>query len=164
METTVRRLTPGEIPAALELAKKTFMEFEAPDYSQEGVDTFMAFASNPEYITALKSGQARSWGGFTPDGRLAGMLAMRTGDSHVSMVFTACEYHRMGVMRCIWSAMCAELRRDHPELREITLNASPYGLPFYLRIGLEPVDDELLTDGIRYTPMRYSLVPDEQAT
>lgn len=37
----------------------------------------------------------------------------------------------------------------------ITLNSSPYGLPFYKVIGFMPTDEEKTVNGIRFTPMEY---------
>ena len=42
-------------------------------------------------------------------------------------------------------------------MKRITLNSSPYGLPFYLRMGLYPTDMERTIDGIRFTAMAYDL-------
>lgn len=42
-----------------------------------------------------------------------------------------------------------------PSLEVLTLNSSPYGLPFYLAIGFEPTGEEREINGIRFTPMRY---------
>ena len=42
-------------------------------------------------------------------------------------------------------------------MREITLNASPYGKPFYLHLGFVPQSDEQEVDGIRFTPMKYTV-------
>ena len=39
----------------------------------------------------------------------------------------------------------------------ITLNSSPYGLPFYKANGFVPTDEEKTVNGIRFTPMRYEV-------
>lgn len=44
----------------------------------------------------------------------------------------------------------------------LTLNSSPYGLPFYLAIGFVPTGDEQEINGIRSTPMKY-VIPDQGA-
>ena len=43
------------------------------------------------------------------------------------------------------------------ELRRLTLNSSPYGLPFYLHAGFLPADEEKTINGIRFTAMTYDL-------
>ena len=42
-----------------------------------------------------------------------------------------------------------------PQAMELTLNSSPYGLPFYLRLGFFPLSEEQEINGIRFTPMKY---------
>ena len=37
---TIRRINSDEVEKALALALEVFMEFEAPDYKPEGVETF----------------------------------------------------------------------------------------------------------------------------
>lgn len=37
----------------------------------------------------------------------------------------------------------------------MTVNASPYGVPFYHKIGFRNLGEERQRDGILYTPMEY---------
>ncbi|MCR5316778.1 MAG: GNAT family N-acetyltransferase [Treponema sp.] len=39
----------------------------------------------------------------------------------------------------------------------VTLNSSPYGLPFYKARGFVPTDEEKTVNGIRFTPMKYTV-------
>ena len=39
------------------------------------------------------------------------------------------------------------------DLSEITVNAAPYAVGFYHKIGFIDLEKEKTTDGIRYTPM-----------
>ena len=48
-----------------------------------------------------------------------------------------------------------DVLKDNPSLEALTLNASPYGLPFYLAIGFVPLSEEKEMNGIRFTPMKY---------
>lgn len=48
-----------------------------------------------------------------------------------------------------------DIINENPILEEITLNSSPYGLPFYLAIGFIPLSDEQEMNGIKFTPMKY---------
>jgi predicted GNAT family N-acyltransferase len=44
--------------------------------------------------------------------------------------------------------------QDYPE-QTITVNSSPYGVPFYHALGFEDSDKEQTVNGIRFTPMKY---------
>ena len=46
------------------------------------------------------------------------------------------------------------LLEDYPD-ETITLDASPYRLPFCKAIGLVPTDEEKTVNGIRFIPMKY---------
>lgn len=156
MEYPIRRLRPEELETALELAMDTFMRFEAPDYGPEGVDAFRRdIIENPQFLEDCKNGQNRIWGAF--DGEtLVGIFGMR-GKSHICLVFTHQKYHRQGIATAIFRKLLADVRSENPELTRITLNSSPYGLPFYLHAGFRPTEAEKTINGIRFTPMEYLL-------
>ena len=42
-------------------------------------------------------------------------------------------------------------------IRCLTLNSSPYGLPFSHHAGFQPADVEKTINGIRFTTMTYDL-------
>ena len=156
MEYEIRRLTAAELPMAMELAWDTFLRFEAPDYGPEGVESFRrTVIENEEFLDKCRSGENRMWGAFDGD-QLIGLYGMR-GESHICLVFTHHAYHRKGVATALFHRVTEDLRKENPGLKRITLNSSPYGLPFYLHIGLYPTDMERTTDGIRFTPMAYDL-------
>ena len=139
----VRRLAPEEIPAALELCWRVFQEFEAPEYSPEGVAAFRASLDDEERTRKL------AFYGAFDGGRLVGVLCMRT-PQHIGGFFVDAAYHRRGIGRRLFEAM----RQDY-ETQVFTVNASPSAVEVYRRLGFTPTDTEQLTDGLRYTPMRF---------
>ena len=80
---------------------------------------------------------------------------MRSSKTHINLVFTKKEYHRRGIARSIFNYLLNDLLNENPFLEKITLNSSPYGLPFYLAIGFIPLSEEQEINGIRFTPMKY---------
>ena len=139
----VRRLSPEEIPAALELCWQVFLEFEAPEYPAEGVAAFRASLEDKERTRQLKF-----YGAFDGE-KLVGVLAMRL-PQHIGGFFVAAAYHRRGIGRHLFEAM----RRDY-QTQIFTVNSSPYAVEVYRRLGFVPTDTEQLTDGLHYTPMRF---------
>ena len=77
------------------------------------------------------------------------MLAMRE-PQHISLFFVKEAWHRQGVGRLLFDAM----RRDYAA-QVFTVNSSPYAVEVYRHLGFVPTDTEQLTNGIRYTPMRF---------
>ena len=139
----VRRLAPEEIPAALELCWRVFLEFEAPEYSPEGVATCHASLDDKERTRRL-----HFYGAFD-GGQLVGVLCMRP-PQHIGGFFVDAAYHRRGIGRRLFEAM----RQDY-ETQVFTVNSSPYAVEVYRHLGFAPTDTEQLTGGLRYTPMRF---------
>lgn len=150
----IRKVQSGEVDEALRLALEVFMEFEAPDYKPEGIETFKSFIGNERLIQGFKRGTAPMYAAFD-NGKIIGVIGMRENKTHINLVFVKKEYHRRGIATEIFRFMLHDLREENPSLSEITLNSSPYGLPFYLHLGFAPQSGELEEDGIRYTPMKF---------
>ncbi len=147
----IRKITSSEINEALNLAWEVFIQFEAPDSKPEGVEAFKRdIIENEEFIAKCRRGDCPIYAAFD-DRKIIGMIGMRESRTHINLVFTKKEFHRKGVATAIFKY----LLRDNPQLSEITLNSSPYGLPFYLKLGFVPQSEEQEQDGIRYTPMKY---------
>lgn len=149
----IRKITSSEVNEALSLALEVFMQFEAPDYKPEGVETFKRdIIENEEFISKCRSGACPIYAAFD-NGKIIGLIGMRESRTHINLMFTKKEYHRQGVATAVFKY----LLQNNPGLSEITLNSSPYGLPFYLKLGFVPQSEELEQDGIRYTPMKYKV-------
>ena len=140
----VRLLTVDERAAGLELAWKVFCEFESPDYAPEGTEEFRKCLNDDAYLAGL-----RYYGAFDRE-RLVGLLAIRERERHICFYFVDREYHRHGIGTKLFKRM----REDFPS-QSITLNSSPYGLPFYKALGFTATDSEQTVNGIRFTPMEY---------
>lgn len=141
---TLRRLTEEEIPAALSLAWEVFSEYESPVYSKEGTEEFRRCLHDETYLAGITY-----YGAFDAE-TLIGEISIRTRQRHICFFFVKGSYHRRG----IGTKLFQRLLREDPK-GPITLNASPYGLPFYQALGFRPMDKEQTVNGIRFTPMEY---------
>ena len=139
----VRRLRAGEIPDALALIWNVFLQFEAPEYSAEGIASFRASLEDEERIRSMTF-----YGAF--DGKkLVGVLCMRA-PQHIAGFFVDAAYHRRGIGRSLFETM----RQDY-DRQVFTVHSSPYAVGFYRRLGFVPTQGEQITNGLRYTPMRF---------
>lgn len=152
----IRKITGNDVDDALALALDVFMEFEAPDYKPEGVETFKQFIRSEELINGFKSGTSPMYAAFD-DGKIIGLIGMRANKTHINLVFVKKEYHRKGVATAIFRYLLDDLLKEDPSLSEITLNSSPYGLPFYRHLGFVEQSEEREEDGMRFTPMKYAV-------
>ena len=141
---TIRRLSEEERQTALDLAWAVFSEYESPDYAPEGTEEFRKCLHDEGYLSDL-----HYYGAFDGE-KLIGEIAIRPDRKHICFFFVDGRYHRRG----IGTRMFRRLLEDYPN-ETITLNSSPYGLPFYKAIGFVPIDEEKTVNGIRFTPMKY---------
>ena len=153
----IRRITAGEAESAMDLAWEVFLEFEAPDYAPAGVASFKRdIVENPEFLEKVRQGICPVYGAFDGENIVA-MMGMRSSKTHINLAFTKKEYHRKGIGRAIFRCLLNDVRKENPNLEAITLNSSPYGIPFYLALGFVPLSEEQEMDGIRFTPMQYKV-------
>lgn len=151
----IRKIKPTEVKSALDLALEVFMQFEAPVYKPEGVETFKKdIIENQDFIEKCEIGICPIYGAFYGD-KIVGIIGMRENRTHINLVFTKKEYHHKGIATAIFNYLLNDLKNGNPDLKEITLNSSPYGKGFYLHIGFVSLSDEQEMNGIRFTPMKY---------
>lgn len=151
---TIRRINSDEVEEALALALEVFMEFEAPDYKLEGVETFRSLVQSEEFIAKRKAGISPVYAAFDRD-KMIGIMGMRPNRTHINLAFVRKEYHRQGVATAMFRYLLEDIAKEDPAPREVTVNSSPYGKPFYLHMGFQPQSEEQESDGIRFTPMKY---------
>ncbi|MBQ8577682.1 MAG: GNAT family N-acetyltransferase [Clostridia bacterium] len=138
------------------MAWNTYLEFEAPDYEPQGIDTFKRdIMDNAQFKESCCNGTNRMWGAYDRE-KLVGIFIMREA-SHICLAFTHRDYHRRGIATAIFNQLLKDVRIENPEVKKITLNSSPYGRPFFHRVGFVDTDTEKTIDGIRFTPMEYKL-------
>ena len=143
--TQVRRLLPEETDSALKLVLDVFMQFEAPDYSEQGVETFKRTGiEDKEYIAELNIH------GAFEDSQLVGVIATRNKGSHIALFFVKGEYHKRGIGTALFKAILSDSVSD-----KITVNSSPYAKEIYHHLGFTDTDSEQEVEGIRFIPMVY---------
>lgn len=140
----IKRIADDQIFSAIDLIWTTFMQFEAPDYSEEGIQSFRDFIEKKEIANTLEF-----WGAYDDD-ELKGVIATREERKHICCFFVKAQYQRQGIGRKLWEYL---LENNPNEI--ITVNSSPYAVPIYHKLGFVDTDTEQLSDGIRYTPMRF---------
>ena len=136
------------------MVKKVFDKFVAPDYSDDGFTTFMQFI-NPATI------YSRNFRGNSltllcrAEDRIVGVLELQ-GWTHILLLFVDAEFHGVGIARELVNLAIASCR-ERAKAEFVTVNASPYGVPIYKKLGFVPTSSQKVQDGIRFTPMRLVL-------
>lgn len=141
----IRKVSKSGRKEALVLILKVFMQYDAQDYSEEGIETFKRTAIYDEdYVDFITM-----YGAYEND-KIIGVVATRNNGSHISLFFVDGQYHRKGIGKMLFQILL-----DHTTAEEISVNSSPYAVEFYHHLGFEDIAKEQITDGIRYIPMSY---------
>lgn len=150
----VRRVEPKDIEETLGLALRVFEEYEVPIYPRGALERFRRDCIEaPEAIYNLISEKCIAFAAFNR-GRVVGMIQER-GGSHISMLFVDGAYHRQGIATALVDRMASTLAAKGA--RKITVNASPYGIPFYRHYGFHETAPEQCRDSFIFTPMEYEI-------
>jgi GNAT superfamily N-acetyltransferase len=153
MEYTIRRALPEDVRPALDLALRVFTEFEMPDYPSEALDNFSRHEiENDMFINAYENGQHVLFVALDAN-KIVGMIAEREG--HIALLFVEGSHHRRGIATALMNSMVEVLKTRGQ--RDIPLDASPYGLPFYEKYGFKHVGDTRVEYGCTVIPMVYIL-------
>lgn len=142
------------LPEAFELVWQTFLLFEAPDYSEEGVQEFKGFIAVENIRESLKKKELILWG-FYEETELQGVIAVRDG-CHISLLFVEKQHHYKGIARQLLSGAVAYCSAN-ADCQRITVNSSPYAEAAYRKLGFVPEEEEQTVNGIRFIPMMYTI-------
>lgn len=156
METSyqVRSAYRDEWQDAMALAWKTFLRFEADVYTPEGVKNFESFITDSTLYRMFIIGTYQLF--VALDGnKIVGMITLRDS-MHISLLFVDEAYHRQGIGRILINHLTDYLMTEMGIYR-VTVNASPYGVGFYHKMGFRDLGPEEVRDGIIYTPMEFIL-------
>lgn len=150
----IRSAYQNEWDDAMALAWKTFMQFEADSYTMEGVRNFEDFITDTTLYRMFVMGAYQMFVALD-DKRIIGMITLRDS-SHISLLFVDEKYHRQGVGRALVEYL-REYLLSEAGVARVTVNAAPYGVAFYHKIGFKDIRPEEKRDGIIYTPMEFVL-------
>jgi len=140
----------NKVSAALDLVWRVFEEFEAPEYSEEGIEEFQEFIALDAMLQRLKEKKLCLWGCFEGE-NITGVIAARQ-PCHISLLFVDKAYHRRGIARSLYDTVLAHYTMNS-SYNEVTVNSSPYAVEAYKRMGFVTTDQEQTVNGIRYIPM-----------
>ena len=153
-EFTVIKAEEDDWEDAMALAYRTFQKFEAATYTQEGVDNFINFISDPHLFQMFKIGAYHLWVAKDEKGEITGMASLRSGN-HISLLFVEEKCQRKGVGTALLKLMEEFVKESGKDA--ITVNSSPYGIPFYHVLGFTDTAEEYTNGGMIITPMQKRL-------
>ena len=143
---SVRRLTPDDAQVVYALCRENSLYYQhcPPFVTEEGIIGDMAA------LPPRKTLSDKYYVGYFDGEKLVGVLGVRKDRRHICFFFVDGQHHRRG----IGTGLFRRMLEDFPG-RTITVNSSPYGVPFYMSLGFAATDSEQTVNGIRFTPMVY---------
>ena len=135
-----------------ELVWGVFKEFEAPDYSKEGIKTFKDFIVPQNIVDMVKASDFKIYCCFD-NKSLIGVLALKD-NTHIALLFVCKKYHRRGIAKELLKIALADISIYCPDASELTVNSSPYAVKIYERLGFFPRGKMEERDGIKFVPMK----------
>lgn len=127
---------------ATSLIWHVFQIYEVPDFPPEGALEYKRILDQTEkeknivFYTAME------------DDNVVGVLGMRE-NNHIGYFYVKETHHRRGIGKMLFNAMRCDYKGD------ITVNACPYGVPVYTKLGFKATDIQKNKDGIIFTPMKF---------
>jgi len=152
---SIRKLSTEDVAPAMELIWKVFSEFEAPDYSNEGIKEFRAFIQPSHVSDKMKKDEFLLWGAFEHE-KIVGVIAIKP-PLHIALLFVDKRFHRRGIARKLLETVMNNEMIVHGHAY-ITVNSSPYAVEIYRCLGFEPTDTEQTVNGLRFIPMKRKFV------
>lgn len=152
---TVKQIRLGEEIEVCNLVAKSFNEFIAPEFSDEGIEEFFKYSNPREFKKRSESGYF-SMVAKSQD-KLAGMIEVK-GDSHISMLYVDRAFHRKGIAKILVKQALERISSEKGLSGDITVNSSRYAVPFYERLGFLQFEEEKSIYGVIHIPMivKYS--------
>jgi GNAT superfamily N-acetyltransferase len=116
------KLKKMDLQNALDLVWIVFMEFEAPDYSAQGIEEFKKFIFYDSMMEQFEKGEITFWGCIV-NNELTGVIATR-GSNHICLLIVNKDYHRQGIGKRLFHTVLEECK-SNSNCNTITVNSSP---------------------------------------
>ena len=142
----IRKVEEKEMDYALDLVWRVFLEFEAPDYTEEGINEFKRTIDDKIWVNAREF-----YGAFDDNNKMLGVIATKD-ISHIALFFVEGKYHRQGIGKKLYEKV-----KELNDKGFFTVNSSPYAHEVYKKLGFTDTDEMQEVHGLKFYPMIISL-------
>lgn len=141
----IRKIKGYEMREALELVWRTFLKFEAPDYTEDGIAEFLKTINDKDWI------EKREFFGAFDNGKILGVIATKDRN-HIALFFVDGKYHKQGIGKKLYNKILENNKDGF-----FTVNSSPYAKDVYKHLGFEYTADMQVINGLKFYPMKNIL-------
>ncbi len=139
----IRKILKNEMKQALRLVWSVFLEYEAPDYTEEGIKEFKKTIDNESWIA-----DRDFYGAFDENNKIIGVIATKN-ITHIALFFVDGKHHKQGIGTKLYYKV-----ESLNSYGFFTVNSSPYAHEFYMHLGFIDTDKEQIVNGLRFYPMK----------
>ena len=141
----IRNIKQTEMQEALKLVWETFLEYEAPDYTKEGIAEFKRCIEDKSWI------EQREFIGAFESTTIVGVIATKD-ITHIALFFVDGKHHKQGIGRKLYEEVLSRNTKGY-----FTVNSSPYAHEVYKHLGFVDTDTEQCVNGLRFIPMKMEI-------
>ncbi len=145
----VRLAEASDWDAAIGVAWITFQQISAQVCDEEGARGFRDGLTSTQLYIDFLQGEYPLFCAYQGK-KVVGMLVLKNM-AHISLFFVKKEFQGKGIGRELLAA-CIAYCKEHG-VSDLTVNAAPTGMSFYLANGFEALAGERFEGGLRFTPM-----------
>jgi len=146
----IKKIKPGEEIEVCNLVARSFNEFIASEFSEEGIEEFYKYSNPREFLKRAESGYFSRVA--ESQNKLAGMIEIKD-KSHISMLYVEKAFHKKGVAKGLIRIALEEVTSSRGNHDNITVNSSRYAVPFYEKLGFIQFEEEKTIYGVFHIPM-----------
>ena len=143
----IKKILKEDMEKALELVWNVFLEYEAPDYSEEGIKEFKKTIDDNNWIASRDF-----YGAYDENNRILGVIATKD-ITHIALFFVDGKYHKQGIGRKLYNKIKSLNNKGF-----FTVNSSPYAHEIYKHFGFIDTDNEQCVNGLRFYPMKIEFI------
>ena len=150
MKASIRIAKTSDAAAMAELVQETFNRFVAPEWEPPARAVFMGQSSSERFTTLIP--EAAFAAVAESGGELVGVILLPI-PSVLGFLFVSANWHRRGVASQLWDAARAHVEAQHPEVKTVELNSSPFAVAAYKALGFYPISEPFRRGGCLATRM-----------
>ena len=145
----IKKADLNDWDAAIGVAWSTFKQIAKEVSNEEGANRFRDGLTSTQLYIDFLQGEYPLFCAYKGE-KVIGMLTLKD-KHHISLLFVKKEYQRRGIGTRLLQACRAYCREQG--ILNLTVNAAPTGIPFYLANGFAISSGECFEGGMRFTPM-----------
>jgi len=157
---TIRQLRKDEAHKLQKVIKPVFTQFVAPIFSAEGIQYFL-HELRPTKVQErfTRSNRVALVAETISRAHIVGVLEIKNY-AHISLFFVKSKLQGQGIGRALLQRCIALCKRKNPQLKKITVCASPNAVEIYRKLGFSIVGKGKVQQkqGLRFVKMKLGIV------